>query len=87
MATWARTVRPFTRAQATQLQASCRRGVMGRTLRSADRWLLRLTKLGHYMDPDMRVALRLDSILHVLLLAAGAEWLAHAFGLAADYRR
>eukprot|EP00969_Alexandrium_andersonii_P104636 4616194-Alexandrium_andersonii.AAC.1 len=28
-ATWARVVRPFTRAQVYQLQASCRRGVMG----------------------------------------------------------
>eukprot|EP00969_Alexandrium_andersonii_P263819 11660746-Alexandrium_andersonii.AAC.1 len=39
------------------------------------------------MDPDVRLALHLDSILDVLLRAEGAEWLAHAFGLAADYRR
>eukprot|EP00969_Alexandrium_andersonii_P186035 8219820-Alexandrium_andersonii.AAC.1 len=56
-------------------------------MRYADKWLIRLTRLDHYMDPDLRVALRLDSILAVLLREGGVDQLAHYFGLAANYRR
>eukprot|EP00969_Alexandrium_andersonii_P050412 2213357-Alexandrium_andersonii.AAC.1 len=60
-ATWARVVRPFSRLEARALQAACRRGVLGNKLPSADKWLLRLVGQGHYMDPDVRAALWLDS--------------------------
>eukprot|EP00969_Alexandrium_andersonii_P312648 13813589-Alexandrium_andersonii.AAC.1 len=66
-ATWARAARPFSRLEARTLQAACRGGVLGNKLPSADRWLIRLVGQGHYLDPDVRAALRLDSVLAVLL--------------------
>eukprot|EP00969_Alexandrium_andersonii_P017054 746720-Alexandrium_andersonii.AAC.1 len=85
-ASWARAVRPFSRFEAHALQAACRRGFMGGQLPSADKWFLRPVSQGHAMDPDVRTAARLDSVLSVVLRDQGATSLAEALGLAACYR-
>eukprot|EP00969_Alexandrium_andersonii_P209289 9243188-Alexandrium_andersonii.AAC.1 len=61
-------------------------GVQCSQLPSADRWLLRLVGRGHFLGPDVLTALRLDSVLAVLLKDLGAEELSRSFQLAAACR-